>query len=53
MARAYLFTLKRDLRSRQGRGGKYNQNMVMDLDDVRRQVIRHLSAASSAGKLES
>ncbi len=52
MARAYLQALKEDLRNKQRSSGKYNQNMVIDLDDIRRQVIRHLGALSSAEKVQ-
>lgn len=46
-AQTYLDTLRRDVHARQGRFGKYNQNLLMDLNAIRDQVVSHILAIAA------
>jgi hypothetical protein len=43
-AQAFLDGLKTSLRLKQGRVGKYNASMNLDLDSIRGIAVRHLEA---------
>jgi hypothetical protein len=43
-AQAYLVELQREIRQKQGRSGKYNQRLTLDLDAIRKTTISHIMA---------
>ncbi len=45
-ARAFLNSLRSTILAKQGRAGKYNLRMDLDLDEVRKQIVDHIESLS-------